>query len=240
MEERGDFEKTLEEAMKSLDYMETISPDEFPTIDLYMDQVTTFMERKLRMLMRNPSGDKILTKTMINNYAKNDLIPPPIKKKYSREHMFALLFVFYFKSFLSISDIQTLLEPMMETYFDRKNDCGYSVEDIYGEILKMGRGARAELKEEMLEKYRKAEGAYENAPEETRDYLRKFAFICELGYDIFLKKNMIERMIDDMAEERMLEKERRELREEAERKAAKDAVKQKKESAGAAGKQKEK
>ena len=62
-----------------LDY---INPKDIPSIDLYMDQVTTFMDTHLEATKRNEE-DKILTKTMINNYAKNNLLPPPVKKKYS-------------------------------------------------------------------------------------------------------------------------------------------------------------
>ena len=48
-------------------------PDDIPNIDLYMDQVTTFMEKELASSKRH-EDDKILTKTMINNYAKNNLL----------------------------------------------------------------------------------------------------------------------------------------------------------------------
>ena len=98
----GDFQ--------NLDY---VNPGEIPDIPLYMDQITTFMENKLSSCKRYP-GDKILTKTMINNYTKNNLIPPPVKKKYSRDHLILLLFVYYLKDFLSNSDIETLLKPLME------------------------------------------------------------------------------------------------------------------------------
>mgnify|MGYP000334617862 CR=1 FL=1 len=60
-----------------------IKPEDIPNIDLYMDQVTTFMEEQLSSTKRY-EDDKILTKTMINNYAKNNLLPPPNKKKYSK------------------------------------------------------------------------------------------------------------------------------------------------------------
>ena len=81
-----------------LDY---IKPDEIPNIALYMDQVTTFMEDNLASTKRH-DDDKILTKTMINNYAKNKLLPPPEKKRYSREHLLMLIFIYYFKNILSI------------------------------------------------------------------------------------------------------------------------------------------
>ena len=60
-----------------------------PNIDLYMDQITTFMDTHLADSRRYPD-DKIMTKTMINNYTKNHLLPPSVKKKYSREHIFLL------------------------------------------------------------------------------------------------------------------------------------------------------
>ena len=71
--------------------------DELPKLELYMDQVTTFMDERLKSTARYPGEDKILTKTMINNYAKNDLLPPPVRKKYSKEHVLLLIFIYYFK-----------------------------------------------------------------------------------------------------------------------------------------------
>ena len=87
--------RELLERLKAISY---VKPDELPNIDLYMDQVTTLMDTKLRATTRYPQEDKILTKTMINNYAKNDLLPPPVKKKYSKEHILH----------------QTLCEPKMD------------------------------------------------------------------------------------------------------------------------------
>ena len=80
-------EDLLQSILDRLDRIDYIRPDDIPDIELYMDQVTTFMDSRLKNAARNPEADKILTKTMINNYAKNDLLPPPVRKKYSREHM---------------------------------------------------------------------------------------------------------------------------------------------------------
>ena len=77
--------------------------------------------------------DKILTKTMINNYAKNDLLPPPQKKKYSKEHLLTLIFIYYFKNFLSITDIQALLGPITDKYFS--GDGELTLTDIYNEVF---------------------------------------------------------------------------------------------------------
>ena len=74
--------------LKNIDY---INPEDIPNIDLYMDQVTTFMDEHLAACKRL-DDDKILTKTMINNYTKNDFLPPPVKKKYYVSSDFYLLF----------------------------------------------------------------------------------------------------------------------------------------------------
>ena len=73
----------LHEILNKLQGIEYIKPEDIPNIDLYMDQVTTFMDEHLST-MRRYDSDKILTKTMINNYAKNNLLPPPVKKKNSK------------------------------------------------------------------------------------------------------------------------------------------------------------
>lgn len=63
-------EDLLQSILDSLDRIDYIRPDDIPDIELYMDQVTTFMDSRLKNAARNPEVDKILTKTMINNYAK--------------------------------------------------------------------------------------------------------------------------------------------------------------------------
>ena len=77
----------LNSIMESFDRISYVKSQDIPNIDLYMDQVTTFMDKNFRRNSRYPEDDKVMTKTMINNYAKNNLLPPPVKKKYSREHI---------------------------------------------------------------------------------------------------------------------------------------------------------
>ena len=91
-----DMINSILESVSRIDY---IKPEDIPNIDLYMDQVTTFMEEQLVSTKRYEE-DKILTKTMINNYAKNKLLPPPEKKRYSKEHVLMLIFIYYFKNIL--------------------------------------------------------------------------------------------------------------------------------------------
>ncbi len=193
-----DTKDLLKSIIESLDRLEYIKLDEIPNIDLYMDQVTTLMDKKLRSVTRYPEEDKILTKTMINNYAKNDLLPPPIRKKYSKEHVLVLIFIYYFKGILSISDIQTLLQPITEKYFDNGKEFG--LKEIYEEVFRMEPAEIEMLKKDILEKYEMAQSTFEGIPEKEADFLHQFSFICLLSYDVYIKKLIIEKMIDDMKE----------------------------------------
>lgn len=185
--------------LASLDRIKYIEPEDIPGIDLYMDQVTSFMDRRLRSTSRYPGEDRTLTKTMINNYAKNDLIPPPVKKKYSKEHILLLLFIYYFKGILSIGDIQALLAPITSKYFQNGED--FNLESIYNEVIQMEKAQFESMKEDVIRKYKASEETFQNAPEEGKDFLQKFAFICMLSYDVYVKKLMIEKMIDEMAKQ---------------------------------------
>ena len=126
-----DKDDLLNSILASISRIDYIKSEDIPNIDLYMDQVTSFMEKALKSTKRYPD-DKILTKTMINNYAKNDLLPPPVKKKYSKEHLLVLTFIYYFKSLMSIGDIEKLLTPITEKYFHSEGDL--NITHIYDEV----------------------------------------------------------------------------------------------------------
>ena len=192
-----DSNDLLNSILASLDRAKYIDPDDIPNIDLYMDQVTTFMDNRLHSSARNPGEDKILTKTMINNYTKNDLLPPPIKKKYSKEHVLLLVLIYDYKGILSINDIQTLLGPLTNRFFQTGKE--FNLESIYREAFSMEEEQMQALKEDVARKYKAAQETFSSAPEEDVDFLRKFAFICALVFDVYLKKLMIEKMIDELA-----------------------------------------
>ncbi len=190
-----DSQNLLESILQSLDRVDYIKPEEIPGIDLYMDQVTTFMDSHLSS-SRRYEDDKILTKTMINNYAKNHLLPPPEKKKYSREHMLLLIFIYYFKNILSISDIQNLLTPLTERYFHTDHEL--QLDRIYTEVFSLEKSQIEALKEDLIQKYRTSEETFTDAPDEDRKFLQLFSFICMLSFDVYMKKQVIEKLIDQL------------------------------------------
>ena len=179
--------------------MDLIKPEDIPSIELYMDQVTTFMENHLGRLKRT-DDDKVLTKTMINNYAKNDLLPSPEKKKYSKDHVLLLTFIYYFKSFLTIGDIKILTGELSEKYF--KSGKKPALSDIYSELLECFPDLMDGFKSDVINAKKLAEKCMENT-DSSDAYLEKLFFISLLGIDVYMKKQMIEEMIDEMAAEQL-------------------------------------
>ena len=194
-----DTKDILNSILDSLSRIDYVKPENVPDIDLYMDQVTTFMNAELSSSKRY-EDDKILTKTMINNYAKNHLLPPPLKKKYSREHMLLLIFIYYFKSILSIGDIQALLEPITEKYFKNKKD--FNLTSLYNEVFRLEKDQIQVLKENVRQNWETAQSTFADAPQEDQEFLKQFSFICLLSFDVYLKKQVIEKLIDEMPKKR--------------------------------------
>lgn len=187
-----EFVNSLLQRLAKLNY---IKPGDVPNIDLYMDQVTTFMDEHLSDVKRY-EDDKILTKTMINNYTKNDLLPPPVKKKYSKEHIYVLTFIYYLKNILSISDIQKLLNPLTDKFFNKEElpDLEY----IYSEIYNMEKAQIASLSKDVVERTQVAKEAFLDVEnEEDKDFLQLFSLVGLLSFDVYMKKNIIESLIDD-------------------------------------------
>lgn len=215
-----DTKDFLNSILASLSRIDYIRPDSIPNIDLYMDQITTFMDTQLSHSKRH-GDDKVLTKTMINNYAKNNLLPPPVRKKYSKEHVLTLIFIYYFKNLLSINDIQSILHPLTEKYF--ASDTEFNLTDIYEEVFSLEREEVKNLMKDITKKFDTSfNDTFKDAPEDDKEFLHTFSFVCMLSFDVFVKKMLIEKIIDQTnaheAEKKAAEKEA-----EKQEKAAKNA-----------------
>ena len=211
-----DNDDLLNSIIASLNRIDPIALEELPGIDLYMDQLTSFMDERLKKTTRHPETDKILTKTMINNYAKNDLLPPPIKKKYSKDHLILLIYIYYLKNVLSINDIQTLLAPLKERFLLGSDE--YNLSSIYESCYELQLEALDPVIEDIKKKYaRSLETANDDRiSEEEQKKMQLFSFVALLSYDVYVKKLLIEKILDNVTED------------EAKRKAAQKAEKDKK------------
>lgn len=221
-------QKTFKEIKKWLNEwirLDYILPEDIPSIELYMDQVTTFMEKELSGNKRH-EDDKILTKTMINNYSKNDLLPPSNKKKYSKDHIILLIYIYYLKNFLSISDIQNLMKPLNDNYFHQEN--GITMLNIYSQMFHLEQEYGIKLQDSIQDIYETADQQYPDG----NDYLKTLSMILLLSYDIYAKKQLVEKMIDSITDKPSTKdeiKEAKELAKQKEKKARSLAKQQNKE-----------
>lgn len=191
-EDKKDFLEGIMSRLSSIDY---ISPDDIPDIPLYMDQVTSFMDKHLSSLKRY-EGDKMLTKTMINNYSKNKLLPSPDGKKYEKDHILLLIFIYYFKHVISIRDIKEVLTPLTEEFFGEKEG-EFSLREIYSEIFELSKGFSDDVTKAVFKQYRRAKNSFhEEEDERKRKFLTDFAFLASLCVDSYIKKTIVESMID--------------------------------------------
>lgn len=190
-----DSEKLLAEVVSKLDL---IKESDIPSIDLYMDQVTTFMDTHLKCRKRF-EDDKILTKTMINNYAKNELLPSPEKKRYSKQHIIMLIFIYYYKNILSINDIKTILGPISDKYF--KNSESISLEEIYNAVCNTESRLMAGIQREIQQKIDESKNTFSNISENDKEFLQLFSLISSLCFDVYVKKQMIESIVDSLNSE---------------------------------------
>ena len=131
----------LKNLIDSLHIDKILNENEIPNIELYMDQLTTFLNENLTI---NSKNDKVLTKSIINNYTKDKVLPPPIKKKYSKNHIMILILICNMKQVLSINDIKTFTSHLDEdtlkvykSFIDIKTNINKNFEDdIYNIISK--------------------------------------------------------------------------------------------------------
>lgn len=175
-----------------LEEIESFNIDDIPNIDLYMDQVTTYLNGKFNTSKRH-DDDKLLTKTMINNYAKSRLLPPPEKKKYSKDHMIILILIFFFKNVISINDIQTIVTPLLKDYYNN-DDIPNSLEDVTNAFL--NHVQKSDLIEPLIKEFKNSQNIFGDLESSDRESIETIGLIATLSYDMYIRKRLIEKLID--------------------------------------------
>lgn len=170
------------------DYQAIIERDMIPDLDLYMDQVRQLFEKTYADHTRDDK-EKILTKTMINNYAKSKLLPPIVNKKYQTEHVMLIQMIYQLKGALSLQDIETVLSyisPSIEDETKRNH-----VYDDYVALMKKQARDAVEMKKAM-----EADLAQEE------ESLADFYSIASLVQLSAVFRKMAEDRIDTLSEEK--------------------------------------
>lgn len=191
-----DFNKdSLFEIIVELAQGGDISIADIPDIELYMDQVTTFMDNKLRYHKRTLK-DKILTKTMINNYTKSKILLPSKNKRYNRQHMILLILIYYLKQILSINDISILFTPLFKNMSSPQDDMEY-LGSLYNSFLRLKEQGTSELKDMLAGKLELIDSKTDAFPEESRETTRILLTVLMLVATASIQKSIAEKIIDD-------------------------------------------
>ena len=111
-------------------------------------------------------------------------------------HILLMIFIYYFKNILSISDIQTLLGPITDKYFKSMTEKDMTY--IYQEVFSMEQTQIRYLEKDLMRRFKSAGEIFEDADPEDKEFLHQFSFICLLSFDVYMKKMIIENMIDHM------------------------------------------
>ena len=185
---------------KILDDIDTFNIDDIPNIDLYMDQVTTYLNDKFANTKRH-EDDKLMTKTMINNYVKSRLLPSPQKKKYTKDHMMVLVMIYFFKNIISINDVNKLITPLLDSYFHNEE---IPLENIINTFLTFAK--QCNLTDTILTEYNECREIFKDADVKDKEYLETMGLITMLSYDTFVRKIVIEKLIDSLPDTENTEK----------------------------------
>lgn len=177
--------------MDSLELDTQVRVEDIPKIDLYIDQVIQLFEEAFEEIKRN-GDEKILTKTMINNYAKGKLFYPVHNKKYSRNHIMLISLIYQMKSVLSINDVKKVLDGLNEKAVEQD----YNLEGFYQSFLNVQRG-NAETFAEGLS--RQAQSVEEEVHAmDNADELEQILLIASLVHTSNLYRRAAEKMVDGL------------------------------------------
>jgi hypothetical protein len=185
----------LSKLIDDLSLLDDVQPSDIPDIDLYMDQMTTFIDEKLKHLKRSDK-DKILTKTMINNYTKAGILMPPKNKKYNKQHIILLIMIYYLKQILSIDDIKSLLNPIFKNMNTPEDDL-IPINDIYSVFLEIKQNEFDNYCDVFTDKFKEIRtraSKLDNADQRTAEL---FLTVIMLVAQADAQKRLAEKIIDE-------------------------------------------
>lgn len=173
---------------------EIIELNEIPELDLYMDQVIQLFENKYNKTLRNEE-DKVLTKTMINNYAKDKIFMPIKNKKYSKEHLILISLIYELKGSLSISDIKKVLTPIVSTL---NNNEEYDIRSLYRDYTEVYGEDVNLFKESAADRLKYIENKLKVDNSSLDSFNRKFILLSSLINMSNFYRRLAEKLVDDI------------------------------------------
>ena len=115
-------DQSLDELIQFLRGYQGARWEEMPDLELYMDQVITYLKRQLSPFQDSPA-ENLITPSIINNYVKAGFVPRPERKKYARAQLASLTMACNLKRVLPIESVKRLIErggaPLDAARFDQ-------------------------------------------------------------------------------------------------------------------------
>ncbi|WP_099159951.1 DUF1836 domain-containing protein [Virgibacillus ndiopensis] len=167
--------------------------EDIPDIDLYMDQVIQLFEKKYEGSKRNVE-EKVLTKTMINNYAKGKLLFPINNKKYSKEHLILISFIYQLKGALSINDIKLSLEGLNK----KVSEAEFNLEKFYNSFLYLAEINSDKFVEDVKDNVNEVNEEINKLDDEDSTYLEQLLLIASLINMSNLYRKAAEKIVDEI------------------------------------------
>lgn len=182
--------------LDSLGLNTQITLNDIPDIDLYMDQVIQLFENKFSSTKRTEE-EKVLTKTMINNYAKGKLFFPIKNKKYSKEHIILISLIYQLKGALSINDIRetlSIINQKVETH-------SFNVEQFYESFLHLAEKNAVVFQKDAVSKGTEVINEVRELQDIDSSELEKILMIASFAHMSNLYRRAAEKLIDDLIQE---------------------------------------
>lgn len=214
-----DLKKEIVEQAKDITDVDLVDPRDIPKIDLYMEQVTSFLEQEMGESFRF-HDECVFTGTMINNYTKAGVLPRPSNKRYSRRHVLTLIFIYLLKQNLSIPEIkrftgfiedQDKLEHMYNLFRELLGDCVQKYVSYIDEKL------------DMIDRKFEEHGIDD-------DEMKALTFISLISFDATINTKLSSRVLDLLEEKRESERKAEEARKKAEEEEQKRREEEEKEA----------
>ncbi|PRO66105.1 hypothetical protein C6I21_06690 [Alkalicoccus urumqiensis] len=167
-----------------------IQPGQLPDLDLYMDQVIQLFEKTFAGLKREEK-EKIMTKTMINNYAKGGLLLPVKNKRYTKEHVMLIGLIYEMKGSLALKDVKKTLEQARISQPESDTDLNV----FYEQFLERAEQETEAVRQSIQNQAKVAEKAVEKAAD---PYVQQVLLILSLLHQSNLYRRAAENLIDDL------------------------------------------
>ena len=183
----------IKKMIKEIGIDRQITLEEIPDIDLYIDQVIQLFDKTYSSFQRN-EDDKVLTKTMINNYAKAKIFFPIKNKKYSKEHIILISLIYQLKSGLTLNDIKATLQELNHRILQGTID----LEAFYQSYLNTMEKNVQFFTGEVEERMNVANEEIEKFPNKKGDYLQKLLYITSFISMSNFYRRLAEEIVDEL------------------------------------------